>query len=101
MFWTSPKGMIAKAATAVRIEMTGAIANSRPIEVVGRNCSLVSSLRMSASGCSSAEGADAVGAVAALEAPEQLALGEQHDRHQLQADGEDHDRLEDLDPPGS
>ena len=43
--------------------------------------------------------ADAVGAVAALEAPEQLALGEQHDRHELQADGEDHDRLDDLDPP--
>ena len=48
-----------------------------------------------------AEGPDAVRAVAALEAPEQLALGEQHDRHELQADGEDHDRLEDLDPPRS
>src|ERR1019366_8963483 len=41
-------------------------------------------------------GADAVGAVAALEASEQLALGEQHDRHELQADGEDQDRLDEL-----
>ena len=54
---------------------------------------------MSAIGCSSAERADAVRAVAVLEAAEQLALGEQHDRHELQADGEDHERLEDLDPP--
>ncbi len=44
-------------------------------------------------------GADPVGPVAALEATEQLALGDQHDRHELQADREDHDRLEDLDPP--
>ncbi len=43
---------------------------------------------------------DAVRAVAALEAPEQLALGDQHDGHELEADGEDHDRLDDLDPPG-
>ena len=51
MSCTSPNGMIANAATAVTIEMIGAIANRKPIEVVGRNCSLVSSLRMSASGC--------------------------------------------------
>ena len=55
---------------------------------------------MSAIGCSSAERADAVGAVAVLEAAEQLALGDQHDGHELEADGEDHERLEDLDPPG-
>ena len=48
----SPKGMIPNAATAVTIEMIGASANRKPTEVVGRNCSLVSSLRMSASGCS-------------------------------------------------
>jgi hypothetical protein len=52
MFWTLPKGMIANAATAIRIEMIGASTNRNPIEVDGRNCSLVSSLRMSASGCS-------------------------------------------------
>ena len=46
-----------------------------------------------------AVGADAVRAVAGLEAPEQLALGEQHHRDELQPDGEDHDRLQDLDPP--
>ena len=51
MSCVSPKGMIAKAATAVRIETIGATANRKPTEVVGRNCSLVSSFRMSASGC--------------------------------------------------
>jgi hypothetical protein len=45
------------------------------------------------------ERADAVGPVAVLEAPEQLALDDEHDGHELQADGEDHDRLEDLHPP--
>ena len=93
MSTVSPNGMIASAATAVRIEIIGASANSQPIDVRGRNCSLVSSLTMSASGCSDAEGADAVGAVAVLEAAEQLALGEQHERDELQADGEDHDAL--------
>ena len=96
----SPNGMIASAAIAVRIEISGASANRKPIDVRGRNCSLDSSLTMSAIGCSSAERADAVGAVAALEAPEQLALGEQHERDELQADREDHERLDDLDPPG-
>ena len=47
-----------------------------------------------------AERADAVRAVAVLEAAEDLALGEQHDRHELEHDGEDHQRLEQLDPPG-
>src|SRR5204863_8082260 len=45
------------------------------------------------------ERADAVGAVAVLVAAEDLALGQQDDRHELQADREDHDRLEDLHPP--
>ena len=47
-----------------------------------------------------AERADAVGAVAVLEAAEDLALGEQHDRDELEHDREDHQRLEELDPPG-
>ena len=38
-----PNGMIAKAATAVVIEMIGARANSQPIDVLGRNCSFVAS----------------------------------------------------------
>ena len=42
---------------------------------------------------------DAVGAVAVLEAPEQLALDEQDDRHELEDDGEDQHALEQLDPP--
>jgi hypothetical protein len=52
MCCTLPNGMIANAATAVTIEMTGASANRKPVEVLGRNCSLVSSFTMSANGCS-------------------------------------------------
>src|SRR4029079_9455440 len=44
-------------------------------------------------------GADAVGAVAGLEAAEQLALGDEDDRDDRQPDGEDDHRLEELDPP--
>ncbi len=83
--------MIAKAATAVRIEISGAIANSSPIEVLGRELLLGQQLEDVGERLQRAVGPDAVGAVAALEAPEQLALGDQHDRHELQADGEDHD----------
>jgi hypothetical protein len=50
MSTVSPNGMIAKAATAVVIEIVGARANSQPIDVRGRNCSLVRSLTMSAIG---------------------------------------------------
>ena len=57
------------------------------------------SLPMSAIGCSDAERADAVRAVAVLEAAEQLALGEQRDRHEVEDDDEDHQRLEELHPP--
>jgi hypothetical protein len=42
---------------------------------------------------------DAVGAVAVLEAPHDLALRQQHERDELQDDREDHDRLDDLHPP--
>jgi hypothetical protein len=51
---------------------------------------------MSASGSVRAH---AIGAVARLKPPEQLALGDQHHRYELQADGEDDDCLQDLDPP--
>jgi hypothetical protein len=54
---------------------------------------------MSAIGWKRAVGTDAVGAVAVLEAAQQLALGQQNDRHELEDDGEDHQRLEQLDPP--
>jgi hypothetical protein len=52
MSTVSPKGTIAKAATAVRIEITGARANSQPIDVRGRNCSLVANFTISAIGWS-------------------------------------------------
>ena len=44
-----------------------------------------------------AVGADAVGAEARLEAAEQLALEQQDQRHDLEHEDEDHDRLDDLD----
>ncbi len=50
MSTVSPNGMIAKAATAVMIEMIGASRKSQPTDVRGRKDSLVSSLTMSASG---------------------------------------------------
>ena len=50
MSWGSPNGMIAKAATAVQIEIPGARAKRTPTEVVGRDCSLLISLAMSARG---------------------------------------------------
>jgi hypothetical protein len=53
MSWTFPNGMIAKVATADMIEIIGAIANRSPADVRGRNCSLPSSLPMSATGCMS------------------------------------------------
>ena len=51
MSTVSENGMIATVATAVSIEIAGAIANSQPIDVRGRNCSLNTSLPMSAIGC--------------------------------------------------
>ena len=54
-------GMIAIVATAVSIEIAGAIANSQPIEVRGRNCCLNSSFPMSAIGCSAPKGPTRLG----------------------------------------
>ena len=51
MSWTSPNGMIASAATAQRIEIAGASANRKPMELSGRDFSLANSFRMSAIGC--------------------------------------------------
>ena len=56
MSTTSENGMIAIVAAAVIIEITGAIANSQPFAVRGRNCSLKSSLPMSAIGCRAPNG---------------------------------------------
>ena len=83
--------MIANAATAVRIEIIGASENSEPTDVRGPELLLAQQLDDVGQRLQQPERADAVGAVAALEAAEQLALDEQHERHQLQPDGEDHD----------
>jgi hypothetical protein len=52
MSTVSLNGMIATVAPAHSIEITGASANSQPLAVRGRNCSLKISLPMSAIGCS-------------------------------------------------
>jgi hypothetical protein len=56
MSTTSENGMIAIVAAAVSIEMPGASANSQPVAVRGRNCSLKTSLPMSATACSTPNG---------------------------------------------
>jgi hypothetical protein len=61
MSWTSPKGTIASAATAVMIEISGASANSHPIDVLGRNCCLNNNLPMSAIGVSAPNGPTRLG----------------------------------------
>ena len=92
--------MIAIVAAAVIIEITGREreqpAVARPS---GGTAALKTSLPMSAIGLQRAERADAVRAVAVLEAAEHLAVGEQRQRHEVEDDGEDHDRLQDLHPP--
>ena len=61
MSTVSPKGTMAKAAIAVTIEITGAIANSHATAVRGRNCSLVANFTISASGCSMPNGPTRLG----------------------------------------
>ena len=56
MSTTSENGMIAIVAAAVTIEITGASANSQPLEPAGRNCALKTSLPMSAIACSAPNG---------------------------------------------
>jgi hypothetical protein len=99
MSTTLPNGMTASVATAVTIERIGARKNSQPIAVRGRKSDFVAGLDDLREGLAEAERPDPVGAVAVLEAPEQLALADDDERQDLQADREDHDPLEDLDPP--
>ena len=61
MSCTSPNGTSASAAAAVKIEMTGASANSPAIEVRGWNGSLVANLTISASGWNRPNGPTRVG----------------------------------------
>ena len=61
MSTVSENGMIATVAQAVIIEIAGAIANSQPIDERGRNCSLKTSLPMSAIGCSIPKGPTRLG----------------------------------------
>ena len=56
-----PNGTIANATQAVTIEIAGASANRKPTDVRGRNCSLTSSLKMSAIGCSAPNGPTRLG----------------------------------------
>ena len=85
--------------TAVNIEITGASANIQPTESAGPEVLLEEQLADVGHRLQRAVGPDAVRAVAVLEAAEHLALGQQHDRHELEDDGEDHQRLQELDPP--
>jgi hypothetical protein len=61
MCWTSPKGMIARPATAVMIAIIGAMRKSTPTEVVGRSASLVANLTISATGWSNPKGPTRLG----------------------------------------
>ena len=61
MSTVSENGMIAIVAVAVSIEIAGASANSQPTEVRGRNCSLKTSLPMSAIACSAPNGPTRLG----------------------------------------
>ncbi len=92
--------MIASVATAVTIEITGAMAIIHGTAVAGVELSFESSLKHVGQRLHQPVGPDAVGAVARLEAPEQLPLEQQDQRHHLEDEGEDHDRLHDLDERG-
>ena len=99
MCGASPNGTSANAATAVMIEITGADEveradrGDRPRVLLGRELDDLGERLQQP------ERADAVGPVAALEAPEQLALVDDHERQDPERDAEDHERLDDLDPP--
>ncbi len=94
---TGPNGITASVATAVKIDITGAIAIIHGTAVAGVECSLEISLSTSAMRLHQPVGPDAVGPVARLEAPEQLALEQQDHRDHAEDEGEDHDRLQDQD----
>ena len=76
--------MSASVAHAVNIEIAGASANIQPIEPLGAELLLEQQLPDVGHRLQRAVRADAVRAVAVLEAAEHLALGEQHDRHELE-----------------
>ena len=65
----------------------------------GRNCCLEDELADVRDRLQQAERADAVRAVAVLEAAQHLAVGEQRERHQVEDDEEDRQRLDELHPP--
>ena len=96
-----PNGMIASVATAVKIEITGAIAIIHGTAVAGVELLLGQQLEHVGERLEQPEGPDAVRADARLEAAEQLALEQQDQRHHLEDEREDHDRLHDLDERAS
>ena len=96
---TSPNGTIANAATAVMIEMTGASANRQPIDVPGGTAPWSASLHDVGErlqrGRTGRRGSGRSGSGSARAA----CARDDHQRQDPEDDGEDHDRLEDLDPP--
>ena len=100
MFWTSPNGTSASAPIAVRIAIAGAIRNRKPTEVRWPERLLDRELDDLGHRLQQPERSDAVGAVAALEAAQELALVDGQHRQDRERTSEDHERLDDLDPPG-
>ena len=94
---TGPKGMIASVATAVTIEITGAMAIIHGTAVSGVDCSLESSFSTSASGWSRPRGPTRFGPMRDWKRPSSLRSSQQDDRHDPEHEGEDHDRLHDQD----
>ena len=96
---TLPNGMIATVAIAVNTEIAGASAIIQATPAGRVELLLRQQLEHVGERLERALVADAVGAVARLEAAEPLALEQHHHRRDLEDDDQDHDRLEDLDPP--
>ncbi len=95
-----PNGMIANETQAVTTEIAGASGEQEADRRARPELLLRDQLEDVRHRLQRAERADAVRAGAALEAAEQLAVHHQRERDHAEADDEDDQRLEDLDPPG-
>ncbi len=87
--------MIASVATAVKIEITGAMAIIHGTAVSGDEDSFESSLNTSASGCMSPLGPTRLGPIRDWKRPRSLRSSSRISGHDLEDEGEDHDRLHD------
>ena len=90
---TLPNGMIASAATPQKITSTGPSDHRNGTAAVGRVVLLRDQLQRVGERLEQAVGADAIGAVARLEAAQELALDHGQDRHDREDHREDHDAL--------